>query len=70
MKKAIIYFKGKEVTEVLFDTFFEYGGMHYFLIKEDTVAKFPINYGYVVLKEITEEEKEETRNYIKKEFTI
>lgn len=48
MKKAIIYFEGKEVTEVLFNTFFEYGGMHYFLIKEDTVAKFPSNYGYVV----------------------
>jgi len=47
MKKAIIYFEGKVVIEVLFDTFFEYGGLHYFLIKEDTVAKFPSNYGFI-----------------------
>jgi len=47
MKKAIIYFEGKVVIEVLFDTFFEYGGVHYFLIKEDTVAKFPSNYGFI-----------------------
>ncbi|MGL4342420.1 MAG: hypothetical protein ACRCSZ_08435 [Lactococcus lactis] len=70
MKKAVIYFKGNVVTEVLFDSFFEYGKMRYFLIKEDEVACFPINYGYVVLKEITEEEKEEIKQYIKKQFTI
>ena len=48
MKKAIIYFEGKEVTEVLFDSFFEYESMHYFLIKKVTMAKFPSNYGFIV----------------------
>ena len=70
MKKAIIYFKGKEVTEVLFDSTISLKECICFFIKGDEVACFPINYGYVVLKEITEEEKEETRNYIKREFTI
>ncbi len=46
MKKAMIYFEGNVVTELLCDTFFEFGGVHYFLIKEDTVAKFPSNYGF------------------------
>lgn len=55
MKKAIIYFDGKKVTEVLFDSTISLKECICFFIKGDEVACFPINYGYVVLKEITEE---------------
>ena len=70
MKKAIIYFEGKEVTEVLFDSTISLKECICFFIKGDEVACFPINYGYVILDEITEEQKEEMRNCIKKYFTI
>ena len=52
MKKAIIYFEGKEVTEVLFDNVVDYNGYYYFKIKYDVVACFPINYGYVILEDV------------------
>ena len=70
MKKAIIYFEGKEVTEVLFDNVVDYNGYYYFKIKDDVVAVFTINYSYVISSKITEEQKEEMRNCIKKYFTI
>ena len=50
MKKAIIYFEGKEVTDVLCDNVVDYNGYYYFKIKDDVVAVFTINYSYVVLK--------------------
>lgn len=48
MKKAIIYFEGKEVTEVLFDSTISLKECICFFIKGDEVACFPINYAYVV----------------------
>lgn len=48
MKKAIIYFDGKVVTEVLFDSIFQLKECICFFIKGKEVACFPINYAYVV----------------------
>ena len=70
MKKAVIFFEGNVVTEVLFDSTISLKECICFFIKGDEVACFPINYGYVVLNEITKEEKERISQYIKKEFKI
>lgn len=73
MKKAIIYFEGKVVTDVLCDNVVDYNGYYYFKIKDDVLACFPINYGYEVLEDVfrvSVETKEHIREVIKKEFTI
>mgnify|MGYP003409431962 CR=1 FL=1 len=48
MKKAIIYFEGNVVTDVLCDNVVDYNGYYYFKIKDYVVACFPISYGLSV----------------------
>ena len=51
MKKAIIYFEGKEVISIEFDTIFGDNVSNNFYLKDDEVAYFPKEYGYVLVKE-------------------
>lgn len=75
MKKAIIYFEGKEVTDFLCDEVSTLDGSHYFNLRCLEVSVFPVSCGYVLTDYdsqpiITEEQKENIKEIIKKEFTI
>lgn len=48
MKRAIIYFEGKEVSRFVFDTICDFNGVSCFFLKEEEVANFPKTYGYVI----------------------
>lgn len=49
MKKAIIYFEGKEVYKVEFDDVCDFGNSIYFSKEDENVACFPNSYGYVII---------------------
>jgi hypothetical protein len=50
MKKAIIYYKGKQVCEIDFDTLLshELFGLTFLNSEEDVVGQFSFKYAYVV----------------------
>jgi len=52
MKRAIIYFGGKEVTVFLCDEVSTLDGYHYFNLKCEEVSVFPISYGYTLNDDI------------------
>ena len=65
MKTAIIYFEGREVCRVEFDMITRFNGIEFSLevptedgYELEVVAEFPRDYGYTVLKDISEEEKQ------------
>lgn len=64
MKKAIIYFEGKEVEQVYFDRVFLSNGELNFYLKDEEVAFFSKGYSYVSHSEemILAEEKRITDN--------